>query len=174
LVAGRERPNVAESIDIRDGRYAANEAAYRRVNEHIRGYKERADRPDPMTFMCECAEGGCIDPISVSLDEYRAVRRHPRRFLVAPDHDAPELERIVERRADYWVVEKAVDPEASATETMYPCVGSGGPPSHVAHVAPPEQERAITGVCPQCGHEVALDDHGLLPWHSRQVDPADE
>lgn len=102
---------MADSIDIRDGRYAANEAAYRRVNEHIRSYKERAVHPDPMTFMCECAEGGCIDPIHVSLDEYRAVRRHPRRFLIAPDHDAPEIEQVVERHPHHWVVEKDLDPE---------------------------------------------------------------
>ena len=103
---------MPESIDIRDGRYAANEAAFRRVNERIRSYKERADHPEPMTFMCECAEGGCIEAIHVSLDEYRAVRRHSRRFLVAPDHDAPELERVVERHSHYWVVEKALDPES--------------------------------------------------------------
>jgi hypothetical protein len=103
---------VPDSIDLRDGRYAANEAAYRRVNEHIRSYKERPDHREPMTFMCECAEGACIDPIHVSLDEYRRVRDHPRRFIVAPDHNAPEMERVVERHHHYWVVEKQADPEA--------------------------------------------------------------
>jgi len=103
---------MAEPIDIRDGRYAANEAAYRRVNEHIRSYKERADSREPMTFMCECAEGSCIDPIPVGLDEYREVRHHARRFIVAPGHNAPEMEQIVERKPDYWVVEKHADPEA--------------------------------------------------------------
>jgi hypothetical protein len=101
---------VGGSVEIRDGRYAANEAAYRRVNERIRSYKERYDRADPMAFRCECAEGACIDPIHVSLDEYRRVRRHSRRFLIAPDHDAPELERVVERNSRYWVVEKNADP----------------------------------------------------------------
>jgi hypothetical protein len=103
---------VGESIDIRDGRYAANEAAYRRVNEHIRSYKERPDHREPMRFMCECAEGGCIDPIPVSLDEYRRVRDRARRFIVAPEHNAPELEQVVERHPSYWVVEKHADPEA--------------------------------------------------------------
>ena len=103
---------MAEPIDIRDGRYAANEAAYRRVNEHIRSYKERADSREPMTFTCECAEGSCIDPIPVGLDEYREVRHLARRFIVAPGHNAPEMEQIVERKPDYWVVEKHADPEA--------------------------------------------------------------
>jgi hypothetical protein len=56
----------------------------------------------------------------------------------------------------------------------HPCVGSGGPPSQVAHVAPPEKNDTITGVCPQCGHELVLDEHGLLPWHPKQHDPAEE
>jgi len=38
-----------------------------------------------------------------------------------------------------------------------PCVGSGGPPSQVANVAPPENKDAVTGVCSQCGHELILD-----------------
>jgi hypothetical protein len=97
---------VNGSVEIRDGRYAANEAAYRRVNERIRSYKERDDHVDAMAFRCECAEGACIDAIHVRLDEYRRVRRHPMRFIIAPGHDAPELERVVERHSRYWVVEK--------------------------------------------------------------------
>lgn len=103
---------MPDSIDVREGRYAANEAAYRRVNEHIRSYKERPDHRQPMTFMCECAEGACIDPIDVNLDDYRRVRDHARRFIVAPDHNAPEIEQVVERHSRYWVVEKDAEPEA--------------------------------------------------------------
>ena len=106
------------SVEIRDGRYAANEAAYRRVNERIRSYKERYDRADPMAFRCECAEGACIDPIHVSLDEYRRVRGHPRRFIIAPDHDEPELERVVERNSRYWVVEKNVNIEDASQSPL--------------------------------------------------------
>jgi hypothetical protein len=103
---------VAESIDIRDGRYASNEAAYRRVNERIRRFEESGDNRVPMTFLCECAEGACIDHVQISLEDYRRVRQDAPRFIIAPEHDAPELELVVERRPDYWVVEKHVDPEA--------------------------------------------------------------
>jgi hypothetical protein len=162
--------------DIRAGRYAENEAAYRRINERIRKYEERDDQleGDPLTFLCECAEGACIAQIHVSLDEYGQVRQHGRRFIVAPHHDAPELEHVVERHPHYWVVEKDADPGSRAWDTAQPCVASGGPPSQVAHVAPPEKKDAITGVCPQCGHELVLDDRGLLPWHPKHHDPTDE
>ena len=102
---------MSGSLDIRDGRYAANEALYRRLNERIRRYKEGGETGEPMTFLCECAEGACIDQIHIGLEEYRRVRQDPRRFIVAPGHDAPEMERVVERHPRYWVVEKAIDPE---------------------------------------------------------------
>ena len=34
------------------------------------------------------------------------MREHPRRFLVAPGHEHPELERVVERHTGYLIVEK--------------------------------------------------------------------
>jgi hypothetical protein len=102
------------STDIRAGRHAANEAAYRRINERIRRYEEQDDHDDsdPMTFLCECAEGACMDHVQITLDDYRHVRENGRRFIIAPNHDAPEIEDVVERHADYWVVQKHAAPEA--------------------------------------------------------------
>ena len=92
--------------DLRKGRYASNEDAYRRINERIRRYEEEGGHSEQMTVLCECAEGACIDQIQINLDDYRRVRQDRRRFIIAPAHDAPEIERVVERHADYWVVEK--------------------------------------------------------------------
>jgi hypothetical protein len=44
--------------------------------------------------------------IELPLAEYERVRAHPRRFLVAPDHEIPEAEIVVESHEDYTVVEK--------------------------------------------------------------------
>jgi hypothetical protein len=103
---------MSDSTDIRAGRHAANEAAYRSINERIRRYEEQEqnDHGEPMRFLCECAEGACIDQIRIDLEDYRRVRRDARRFIIAPEHDEPEIERVVERRSDYWVVEKRVAP----------------------------------------------------------------
>jgi hypothetical protein len=103
---------VSDSIDIRGGRYASNEAAYRHINERIRRFEESGDHRVPMTFLCECAEGGCIDPVRIDLENYRRVRRDALRFIIAPDHDAPEMEHVIERHPHYWVVEKHAEPEA--------------------------------------------------------------
>lgn len=34
------------------------------------------------------------------------MRRYPSRFVVAPGHEDPRLETVVERYPDYFVVEK--------------------------------------------------------------------
>jgi hypothetical protein len=104
---------MSGSTDIRAGRHAANEAAYRGINERIRRYEEQEDHGhgEPMTFLCECAEGACIDRIQIDLEDYRRVRQDARRFIIAPEHDAPEIEWVVERHAGYWVVEKRVAPQ---------------------------------------------------------------
>ena len=105
---------MSESTDIRAGRHAANEAAYRGINERIRRYEEQEedDHGEPMTFLCECAEGACIEQIHIDLEDYGRVRRDARRFVIAPEHDEPEIEWVVDRHADYWVVEKRVAPRS--------------------------------------------------------------
>jgi len=44
--------------------------------------------------------------LEVPMDEYTSVREHPLRFVVAPTHEIPDIERIVERGAGYFVIEK--------------------------------------------------------------------
>jgi hypothetical protein len=58
-------------------------------------------------FICECSLDGCADTISLSVNEYEGVRRHPARFAVVPGHIRPTLERVVEAvPGRYEVVER--------------------------------------------------------------------
>ena len=57
-------------------------------------------------FVCECANDDCVERLPVPRDEYVAVRSEPRRFIVAPGHEAAELETVVERHDRFFVVEK--------------------------------------------------------------------
>jgi hypothetical protein len=50
----------------------------------------------------------------VSLDVYESVRANPRRFIVKPGHERRELERVVDARDGYLVVEKVGDAGAVA------------------------------------------------------------
>src|SRR6059058_5280591 len=78
-------------MDPQGERIARNEAAYREVNEAIRAGRadQAADAPRP--FVCECGRLGCNELVELTLGEYEAVRANPRRFLMLPGHEIPEL-----------------------------------------------------------------------------------
>ena len=87
-------------------RIAANESAFRDINEAIERGQWPGESGAPVAFRCECARFGCNQMIELSVTEYQAVRRHPRRFFVTPGHELPEVETVVDRRPGYVVVEK--------------------------------------------------------------------
>ena len=90
-----------------------NEATFRDVNEGI----ERASDEAHIVFVCECARLGCNRLIERRHSEYRAVRAHPRRFLVRPGHELPDLEDVVESHGYYLVVQKRGEAGAVAAAT---------------------------------------------------------
>jgi len=90
-------------------RLAQNEAAFRSINERIAEAAEGflADREDARhEFLCECSDVDCLRRVALMLAEYEDLRRNDRRFVVAPEHELPEIEVVVERRERYWIVEK--------------------------------------------------------------------
>jgi hypothetical protein len=89
---------------------ARTEALFRSVNDHIAAAAEGL--VDETGFVCECADAGCADRIETPLEEYAAVREHPKLFLVKPGHADEEVESVVSDEGDYEVVEKAVTPPA--------------------------------------------------------------
>jgi hypothetical protein len=88
-------------------RAARNEVLFREVNENIARLEERhgTTTAEPV-FLCECANADCTDHLTVGADVYTRVREQPRRFLLIPGHQDPQLERVVERHSDYLIVEK--------------------------------------------------------------------
>lgn len=88
-------------------RAATNESVFRELNEQLDRSSAGASS-DVWGFVCECADISCTTVLAVPLGEYELVRAVPERFLVAPDdgHVDVTVERVVERRPEYWVVEK--------------------------------------------------------------------
>ena len=96
-------------MDSRARRLAQNEAAFRSINERIAEAAEGflADRPNARhEFLCECSDVDCVRRVALTLAEYEKLRRNDRRFVVAPEHELPEIEVVVERHERYWIVEK--------------------------------------------------------------------
>lgn len=93
-------------MDDRSARKAAkNEALSRSLNEGLARGEEKWPSTEP-TFICECAELSCTQELRVPLETYTQVRTDPARFILAPGHNDPRLERIVEEDESYQIVEK--------------------------------------------------------------------
>jgi hypothetical protein len=87
---------------------AKNETVFRAANREI----ERAEQESgggthrPIEVLCECGRQGCTGLITLTLAEYEDVHSQDDRFVVLRGHESPEIERVVEERADYLVVDK--------------------------------------------------------------------
>jgi hypothetical protein len=88
-----------------EAKMARTEAAFREVNEAIAKTAARFDASEA-EFVCECADPDCAHRVKAELADYDDVRTDPTHFLVAEGHDEPRIERIVDERGGYAVVEK--------------------------------------------------------------------
>lgn len=105
---------MSRPTDIRAGRYAENEAAHRRINERIGKHEERDDHGegDPMTFLCECAEGACIDHIPVTSTSTARFANTPAASSSPPTTTRPNSNTSSSATPPTGWVEKHADPEA--------------------------------------------------------------
>jgi hypothetical protein len=86
-------------------RRARTEALFRDVNERIAESAQRFDA-DSTEFICECSDPNCTHRVEATLDEYEDVRLDGATFMLAPGHDHADIERVVEHRGRFEVVEK--------------------------------------------------------------------
>ncbi len=91
--------------DVTKSRLVHNEVIFRSVNEQVLALEERFGSREG-GFVCECADTGCLETVFLRLDEYERTHDDPRRFVVVPGHERPEIENVVERHPYYLVVQK--------------------------------------------------------------------
>ena len=84
---------------------ARTESLFRDVNERIAERPQRFDA-DATEFVCECADPDCTHRLEETLEEYEDVRSDGTTFMLEPGHEHEDIERIVERRGRFHVVEK--------------------------------------------------------------------
>jgi hypothetical protein len=105
-------------MDERDERIAKNEVVFRAANREI----EHADQESGagadhmIEVLCECGRRGCGGVISLTVAEYDGVHAQEDRFVVLPGHQSTELERVVEERTGYLVVDKFGEAEEIAED----------------------------------------------------------
>ena len=88
-------------------RLVRNQLIFREVNERIREVAEHFDSLEPgVDFICECTRDRCLESITLELDEYKAVRSSPKRFVIVPGHETSTVEVVIESNERYTLVEK--------------------------------------------------------------------
>lgn len=106
-------------MGAREERIGLNEAVFREVNERIEDLAETFDLTSEMLdLVCECGDANCVERIAMTHPEYEHVRSESRRFAVYPGHVIPDVERVIDRRKGYDIVEKNEGaPERIAEQT---------------------------------------------------------
>jgi hypothetical protein len=109
-------------VSEREDRIAANEVLYRNLNERLRDTTLELSgpgllAPSAVQIVCECGRTDCMAKIDVPLGTYERVRSVPTRFFIAPGHEIPDVERVVERDRGFFVVEKHEEEAAIARAT---------------------------------------------------------
>jgi hypothetical protein len=93
-------------------RVAENEAFLREVNERIaeKTLELAGDGTEPAQqecdFLCACGRTDCSEIVSLTIAAYEDAQSQDDLFVVAPGHETPEIEHVVERHETYVVVRK--------------------------------------------------------------------
>src|SRR4026209_964313 len=102
-------------MDERDERIAKNETGVRAANrEDQQGQEEGGGAHRTIEVLCECGRPGCTGLISLTIAQYNDVHSQADRFVVVRGHENPQLEKVVEERADCLVVDKFGEAEEIA------------------------------------------------------------
>jgi hypothetical protein len=96
-------------------RLARNQALFREVNERLLELSE-GFHDGSMEFVCECSTEDCTLTVTMNHDEYESVRAHSTFFVVASGHEILEIEKIIDRR-DGWAIVQKVTESDYAVET---------------------------------------------------------
>jgi hypothetical protein len=78
---------------------------FREVNMRIRAISERFGVEDPSyVVLCECGAESCLRRVEVPAEVFSDVREDGQRFVVAPGHERPGGERVLETATTYSLV----------------------------------------------------------------------
>jgi len=87
---------------------ARNETVFREMNEWTEeADDERLGLERPMdSYLCECSDRRCAATIRVTRHEYEGVRASGVRFVIALNHENPEIDLVISENERFATVEK--------------------------------------------------------------------
>lgn len=84
-----------------------NQVRFRDFNEWIESSNDRMGNHRSMEeFICECSDRDCRQAILLTRDEYESVRANGAQFVIAVDHENPELDRVLTQNERFATSEK--------------------------------------------------------------------
>jgi hypothetical protein len=110
-------------VNERNERLARNEAAFRMLNERAHAVTQELARdgfgsePERVECVCECSNSDCSAMLHLRREDYELARADPGRFVVAPGHVDPTIEREVFDLHGAVIVEKHPGERAIAAQT---------------------------------------------------------
>jgi hypothetical protein len=104
---------------------AKTESLFRDVNERI-ATAAGGFGSDDAEFVCECADPTCVDRVEVPLEVYEEVRSEPTTFILATGHEETSIEKVVETRRRFQVVEKVNRNVVAVVKKLDPRRGEPG------------------------------------------------
>lgn len=105
--------------EARTVRAAENQSLFRTVNERVDELNRAALFSEVAEWVCECADTSCTERISMTIDEYEAIRSSGNAFAVRPGHELAEVEEVASRTERYLVVSKR-SPGANTARALDP------------------------------------------------------
>ena len=106
-------------------RLIENEAVFRKYNEQVEnGFEDLKNLADEdgseditkgvdqmnFQFFCECSDEECKGRIKMKLADYSTIHKNRSRFIVLPDHQVVAVEKVIEEKATFTIVEKLQKP----------------------------------------------------------------
>ena len=87
---------------------AINQTIFREMNEWTQEASAREGLVRSMdTYICECGDAGCSDPIRLTRSEYEDIRSEPTRFALALNHENPEIDSLITENERFATIEKS-------------------------------------------------------------------
>ena len=92
----------------REDRQRGNQDEFRDANERLGHSIDSAIARDHrhVAFFCECADGGCLDRLPATLDEFEEAHLTANHYFILPGHLTMRGEEPVEQNGRYEVVTK--------------------------------------------------------------------
>lgn len=109
---------------------ADNQVVFRgrneKIQENIQKFNETAkelgqERVDTggkeyLYFYCECSDEKCVQRIKVTFVHYKRIHKDRDTFVIKPNHEVSDVEKIIDRTPEYWVVKKYDYPSQTAID----------------------------------------------------------